>query len=62
MNCSGLVGRAGYSSAGGHRLESHRDTNFQMDNVYLDRNVLVNRHWEPAHNMYYIFKKTQTVP
>ena len=28
---SGLVGRAGHSSAGGRRFDSHLDINFKMD-------------------------------
>ena len=28
--------------------------NFFKWKIYLHQNLLVNRHWEPAHNIYYI--------
>ena len=64
MCVSGLVVRAWYTSAGGHRFQSFGEAHFHMDNtvcIYLDWNVLVNRCWEPAHNVYYILTKPQTV-
>ena len=58
---SGLVCRVRYSGAGDHRsIPAH--LHFQIDNKYLVRDVLVNRCWEPAHNIYYILTKPQTVP
>ena len=56
MGGNGLVGRMGNFSFEGHRFESCVDAqkiaHFHMDIIFFD--VLVNRRWEPAHNVYYI--------
>ena len=56
MCISGLVDRVGYSIAGGLRFESWGDNIFKGTGMFL-----VNRRWEPAHNVYYILTKPQTV-